>query len=97
MDPQVELYLAKIREQEKSFKSKISRVLSEFDTYLSSETTNLSNDDIERILNGVKEKKYKGLIQLSGLPGKFGSALKNSSHTSLALLLKLISSSSSII
>ena len=94
MDSQVDSYLAKVREQEKSFRSKISRVLAEFETYLAHETTVLSLEEVEKVMNGVKEQKYKGLVELSGLPGKFGSSLKNSSHTALSLILKLLTSSS---
>ena len=94
MESQVESYLAKVRDQEKSFRSKISRVLAEFETYLVHETTELSLEDVEKVMNGIKEKKYKGLVELSGMPGKFGSSLKNSSHTALSLILKLVSSSS---
>jgi len=93
MQDQVEVYLLKVREQEKSFRAKISRVLEELETYLFAERTQVSADGAELLFSGNKDKKLKGLVELCGLPGKFGSALKNSSYTALALVLKLLTAS----
>lgn len=91
-DIQVDVYLAKIRDEEKSFRSQISRVLVDLEKALFNGGKQLTQQAMEQLFEGIPEKKYKGLVALSGIPGKFGSGLKNSSHTSLALLLRLISS-----
>lgn len=87
-------YLNKVREQEKSFRSQISKVLAELETFLLKGDASISAEAAELLFIGAKEKKVKGLVELCGLPGKFGSALKNSSYTSLALILKLLTASS---
>lgn len=87
-------FLNKAREQEKSFRSQISKVIEELDSYLNKEDTKMNSDGAELLFTGAKEKKVKGLVELCGIPGKFGSSLKNSSYTAMALIAKLLTASS---
>lgn len=91
---EVAKFLNKAREQEKSFRAQISRVLEELEAYLMKEDTKMTSDGAELLFIGAKEKKVKGLVELCGLPGKFGSSLKNSSYTAMALIAKLLTVSS---
>lgn len=53
----------------------------------------LSEQTIETVLAGKHENGLKGVVELCGISGKFSDSLKNSSHTAMDLLWRLLSNS----